>query len=148
MATSQEALLRIDTQANIVTVITTSGRVVLGLQDEAAGTDFFANMPSTGFAIVLPARNGPWNSTDRHHDILIDFIVYFSATGDTSPDFTAFEDIWTAIKNKLAQNDSTTWPHAKPYEFEVSGPEPRSDLKPMVFMYTFNLKFHYGAGTA
>ncbi len=112
-------------------------RVQLGLVDIPGGYDFFSSLVTNPYAVVLPARNTEWNGQQRHTDIQIAVNVWFGAAGDANLDFTAIEDTWVAIRNALRAGGAS----GPPDSMNITGPTPRSDLKPMAFLYEIEMSY-------
>ena len=113
--------------------------------------DFFKQLVTDGpFTVVLPAENQGWDGQIRHYQMIIKANLYFGTAGDTSQDFTGFEDVWVAVRNALML--TTNWTSSSlgcktPLNgFSIQGPISRSDLKPSVDEYQMTLTFPGGAG--
>ncbi len=117
--------------------------VGLGIADQGAGTDFFQNIKPQGFHIVLPAKNSSWNGQTGYFDILLTIRMYFTQQSDgATQDFKAIEDVWTAVRDALKTTANwTAQGQSAPDSMTITGPTPRSDLKPMVFMYEIDMVF-------
>jgi hypothetical protein len=117
-----------------------TGRVQLGHVDVTeANKNFFGSLATKPYALVLPAKNSNWNGQLRHFEILIPIRLWFGSTGDANNDFTAIEDTWTEVRDAL--KDEASWTRSPPDEMSIIGPDCRTDIKPMVFMYDFELTF-------
>lgn len=144
MATSHEARCRLRVQTIIRTILDDE-RVVLGLDDLPANSDFFNNLSSAGqYALIMPASVSGFDFQARHYDIAIEVRLYFGMAADQDYSFTAIEDLFfgevlqaVAARANYDGSDGVAPPTRDVEQDLQVGPE----LKPMAGFYS--LTFHF-----
>lgn len=125
----------------------TTAQVVLGNYDWSAGTNFFANILTTGpWLFVLPSSG---EADGQHFNGQFRFPVdlVYGFAGDAAYDWTAIEDIMALlIQAWVRYSEFVSGLSLGPLRIEWTEPEVRSDLKPIVARTRFTLTGTFVAG--
>jgi hypothetical protein len=144
-----EVVARRDLVTIIGKTITQANKIKSGTFDEATVKTFFSDAGVTGFALIQPAKTGKWEGQKRIFPLEVTFDLFFNLTGDTTQNLYICENVWSKIRDDLA--NSSFWSWYKADEIEVDGPDFRTD-KPdgvhNVYLWTFRITFLGAAGVA
>lgn len=136
-------------QQNIKTVApfsTTPSQVVLGNYDWAAGTDFFANIVTTGPWIYISPTRGHSSGREYNAEFELYVDLMYGYVGNAAYDFTTIEDIMGAVLNTIVSYSKfVTGGSQGYYDLKWGLPEIRTDLTPIVARTRFSMEFKFVA---
>lgn len=125
----------------------TTAQVVLGNYDWAAGTNFFANIVTTGPWIFILPVSGSADGQTFNSDFHVNADLIHGFPNDAAYDWTAIDDIKALLIAAWVQ--ASQFVHGAvlgPFGVEFGDPEVRSDLKPVVARTRFAFTFKFVAG--
>ena len=148
--TSPQGLSRQKLQALAQTVFAAQSppldttRIKLGLHDVSDNVEFISTLSSAGpYLMILPAVTEPVSATEKIVPFKVEAQLWYATASDQDYDFLDVEEILfgtSGIVKKWA--DHTQYTSSPPaLHVEATGPEIRSDLTPIAFVYLITADF-------